>query len=126
MVRGHPRMSHAFGRRMLCAMPSDRPDHPEEDGAPVRARVKRRRDLRDHLFAYFLVNGVIWALWTVAGTGDLWPLWITGIWTVGIVFNVWDVYVGSRPITDADVRHETERLQRRQRGRHEDAGHRPA
>lgn len=76
-------------------------------------RVKRRRDFTTHLFAYVLVNLLLWGIWTVAAltghTSFPWPIWVTFGWGIGIAFNAWDVYF-RRPITEDDVRREMERL----------------
>ena len=79
-------------------------------------RVKKRRDLSTHAFTYLVVNGAVWGVWALTGQGDLWPLWLTGLWAIGLVLNVWDVY-GRRPITEADVRREMDRLRVREDGR---------
>ena len=51
--------------------------------------------------------------WSVVGVRsddwDPWPLWLTLAWGLGIVFNAWDVYA-RRPITEAEVRREIDRL----------------
>jgi hypothetical protein len=92
-------------------MSADQLDQPLDDRELAIQSLKKRRDLRNHLFAYVVINGAFWGLWAIAGAGNLWPAWISGIWAVGVVFNVWDVYYGKKPITEADVQRETERLQ---------------
>jgi hypothetical protein len=72
-------------------------------------RLKKRRDFLGHLFVYLVVNGAVWLIWLVTGAGYPWPAWLSGAWAIGLVFNAWDVY-GRRPITEADIRRETERL----------------
>lgn len=73
------------------------------------ARIKQRRDLTAHAFVYLVVNAAVWAVWAVTGHGYPWPAWVTGGWAIGLVLNAWDVY-GRRPITEADVRREMDRL----------------
>lgn len=41
-----------------------------------------------------------------------WPGFVIGFWAIGLVMHAWAAFV-SRPITDADVQREVERLQRR-------------
>lgn len=76
-------------------------------------RVKKRRDLHTHAFAYVVVNMLLWGVWAVIGATSHswfpWPLWVTLGWGLGLVFNAWDVY-GRRPITEDEVRREEERL----------------
>ena len=54
-------------------------------------RVKKRRDFMTHLFAYVLVNLLLWGIWTVAAltghTSFPWPIWVTFGWGIGIAFN---------------------------------------
>jgi len=76
-------------------------------------QLKKRRDFHAHLFAYAVVNIVVWGIWSVIGVRsndwDPWPLWLTLAWGVGIVFNAWDAYA-RHPITEAEVRREMGRL----------------
>ncbi len=87
----------------------------EHDAEPVGereaalARLKKRRDFQNHLGAYVVVNAAVWVLWATTGAGYPWPAWLTGIWGIGLLLNAWEVYF-RRPITDADVEHEIERL----------------
>jgi hypothetical protein len=77
-------------------------------GAAIN-RLKKRREFQTHLFAYIVINGLVWAVWAMTGEGYPWPLWLSGLWAVGLIFNAWDVYV-RRPITEDEIRHEVERL----------------
>ena len=87
----------------------------EHDAEPVGerqvalARLKKRRDFQNHLVAYVVINAAVWAIWATTGAGYPWPAWLTGIWGIGLLLNGWEVYL-RRPITDADVEHEIERL----------------
>lgn len=76
-------------------------------------RVKKRRDLHTHAFAYVVINALVWGVWVIIGATSgswfPWPLWVTLGWGIGLVFNAWDVY-GRRPITETDVHREMERL----------------
>ena len=76
-------------------------------------RVKKRRDLHTHAFAYLVINALVWGVWVIFGvTSDSWipwPLWVTLGWGIGLVFNAWDVYV-RRPISETEVRQEMEHL----------------
>ena len=90
---------------------SDEPEAPISVREEALLGLKKRRDFQGHLVAFILVNVAVWAIWvsTGDGVGDLWPAWITGIWGVGLILNWWDAYF-RRPITEADVQRETERL----------------
>lgn len=76
-------------------------------------RLKKRRDLQAQAVSYVVINAALWAVWAAVGTGYPWPAWFTGAWTIGLLLSAWDVYL-RRPITEADVRHEMDRL--RQQG----------
>lgn len=73
------------------------------------ARIKKRRDLQTHALSFVVINAAVWAIWATTGSGYPWPAWLTGAWTIGLLFNAWDVHA-RRPITDVDVQREIERL----------------
>ena len=79
-------------------------------------RLKKRRDLRTHLFVYVLVNVVVWAIWLVIAVNSHswwpWPVFLTLGWGIGVVMNVWDVYL-RKPITENELQDEIDRLKRR-------------
>ena len=73
------------------------------------ARLKKKSDLRAHLFAYVVVNAMLVGIWAVTGAGFFWPIFPILGWGIGVVFNVWDVYRRDDP-TEDDIRHEMEVL----------------
>ena len=76
-------------------------------------QVKKRRDFRGHVFAFLVVNIVLWGAWSINGIAsdswDPWPLWVTLLWGLGLTLNAWDVYF-RRPITEQDISREMDRL----------------
>jgi 2TM domain len=76
-------------------------------------RLKKRRDLKAHVFAYALINGLVWAIWLVVALTSHswwpWPVFVTLGWGIGLAFNAWDVYF-RRPITEDELRREMESL----------------
>jgi hypothetical protein len=78
--------------------------------------LEKRRDFHTHLFVYFTINALLWAIWAITGTHSggpfPWPVWPMLGWGVGVVFNAWDVYV-RRPLSEDEVQHEVERLAHR-------------
>jgi hypothetical protein len=57
-------------------------------------------------------NALVWLAWALsAPSGFPWPLLLTGAWAIGVVMNGWDAYC-RRPFTEAEVRHEMDRLGR--------------
>jgi hypothetical protein len=79
----------------------------ERRGAAVK-RLKDKRDFRNHVAAYVLVNALLVAIWAFSGGGYFWPIWVIIGWGVGLAFNAWAVYF-ERPITEDDIRKEMER-----------------
>ena len=77
--------------------------------AQALERLKKQREFQTHVVAYLIVNAAVWAIWASTGHGYPWPAWLTGLWGIGLVLNGWDVYL-RRPITDADVDREIDRL----------------
>jgi hypothetical protein len=57
-----------------------------------------------------VVNAVVWSIWALTNAGGFpWPVFITAGWGIGVIMNAWDVY-GRKPITEAQVQHEIDRL----------------
>jgi hypothetical protein len=87
---------------------------PEKQREQALLHLKKRRDFKAHLVAYVVINLVVWGIWlvialTTSGSWWPWPVFLTLAWGIGIVMNAWDVYF-RRPITEADVRREIERM----------------
>lgn len=74
-------------------------------------RLKKKRDFRGHVFIYVAVNTMLVVIWAVTGDGFFWPIFPILGWGVGVAANAWDVY-GRKPISEDEIRRETERLQR--------------
>jgi hypothetical protein len=65
------------------------------------------------VLVYVLFNALLWAIWALATPDAIaWPIFPMAGWGIGLVMNAWEVY-GRRPITDADISAEMERLSRR-------------
>ena len=75
------------------------------------SRLKKKRDFRAHVFIYVAVNAMLVVIWAVTGSGFFWPIFPILGWGVGVAANAWDVY-GRKPISEDEIRRETERLQR--------------
>lgn len=72
--------------------------------------LKRRRDLRGHVLVYLLVNSALVGVWAVTG-GDsfFWPVFPLVFWGIGLVMNIWDVYLVEDP-TEETIEREMRRL----------------
>ena len=71
-------------------------------------RLKAKRDFKNHVVVYLLVNALLVAIWAVqADGGGFWPGWVIGGWGLGLALNGWNVYF-QRPITEDEIRREME------------------
>lgn len=54
-------------------------------------RLQRRREFRQHLFLYALVNGALWVAWIgvglVDGFGFLFPIFPTVLWGIALLVH---------------------------------------
>lgn len=78
----------------------------------ARKRIEERRGFIPHLIVYVLVNAALVAIWATTGQGFFWPGFVIGFWGIGVVMHAWNVFF-NRPITEADIQREVERLQHR-------------
>jgi hypothetical protein len=82
----------------------------------ARERLEKKRDFKTHLFIYVLVNAALVGIWAIATPDALfWPIFPILGWGIGVVANAWDVY-GRKPITDAEVEREAQRLRKGRAG----------
>jgi hypothetical protein len=77
----------------------------------VRKQLEKRRDFAAHALSYVVVNAALVAIWAFTGAGYFWPAWVLGLWGIGLILNAWDVF-WRRPITEADIDREVEKLRR--------------
>lgn len=61
--------------------------------------AKKRAAFKRNLFSYLVINAFLWLLWWfISGRhqegklSNLWPLWVTLGWGVGVAFNYFDAY----------------------------------
>lgn len=84
---------------------------PSDSRAAARKRLEEQRGFVPHLIVYLVVNAglvLVWAM-TIGPDGFFWPVFPIVFWGVGIVLHAWSAYF-SKPITDADVDEELERM----------------
>ncbi|HEY7596178.1 MAG TPA: 2TM domain-containing protein [Actinophytocola sp.] len=83
---------------------------PSDSRAAARKRLEERRGFIPHFIVYLVVNTGFVLVWTMTGPdGFFWPIIPILFWGVGIVLHAWNAFF-SRPITDADVNEELERM----------------
>lgn len=81
-------------------------------------QLRRKREFRDHLGWFILVNAVLWVIWALppdsADTNDIWPAWVTGIWGVFLLSHAWRVYRGTEEgPSERQIEDEISRLRNR-------------
>jgi hypothetical protein len=83
-------------------------DDTEQQRRAAIERLKNRRGFAPHLVVYLVVNGLLVLVWATTGGGFFWPVWVIGLWGIGLVMHAWTAFV-QKPITEEDVRREIER-----------------
>jgi hypothetical protein len=73
------------------------------------SQLRRKRGLQAHVIAYLSVNLLLVAIWYFSGRGYFWPVFLILGWGIGVVFNIWDVYVPER-VTEERIQQEIRRL----------------
>jgi uncharacterized ion transporter superfamily protein YfcC len=71
-------------------------------------RAKAKKDFRNHVAVYVIVNALLIVIWAVSGQGYFWPMWPLLGWGIGLVLNGWTAYY-ERPVSEDDIRREMER-----------------
>ena len=74
-------------------------------------RIKKKREFRQHLNTYLLVNALLIAIWAVTDAGGyFWPIWPILGWGIGLAFHGYEAYGGSREITAEEIDREIRRM----------------
>ena len=71
-------------------------------------RLKAKRDFRNHVAIYVIVNAGLILIWALSGAGYFWPIWPIAGWGIGLAFNAYAVYI-QKSITEDEIRAEMER-----------------
>ena len=83
---------------------------PDDVRAAARKRLEERRGFIPHLLIFLLVNIGLVVVWASTGSdGFFWPVFPIVFWGGGLLVHAWSAFV-QRPITEADVDREAERL----------------
>ncbi|SKA15162.1 2TM domain-containing protein [Sediminibacterium ginsengisoli] len=79
--------------------------------------ARKRAAFKKSLFSYIVINAFLWAIWwmTVGRTAGVkgypWPVWVMLAWGVGLGFQYFEAYNGSKQDM---VQQEYERLKKDQ------------
>ena len=82
----------------------------------ARKQLNKKQDFKQYLWTYAGVSALVTGVWFVTTpTGYFWPIWVIFGMGVGALFDGLDAYgkLSEKPITDADVDAEVERLRRK-------------
>jgi len=71
-------------------------------------RIENKRNFRNHVTIYVVVNAMLVVIWAASGAGYFWPIWSIAGWGVGLALRAWTTH-GQQPITEEDIREETKR-----------------
>lgn len=78
--------------------------------------LKKREDFKQYLWVYLVVTAITSGVWFfTTPNGYFWPIWVIFGMGIGAVFAGLDALgkLSSKPITDADIDAEVERLKRK-------------
>ncbi len=73
--------------------------------------LKRKRDFRNQIVMYVLVNALLVVIWAVTDAGFFWPIFPIVGWGIGLAAQAYGIY-GEKPISDSDIDQEVEKLRR--------------
>jgi hypothetical protein len=79
-------------------------------------QIKKKQDFRQYLWVYAFVSLLVTAIWFfTTPTGPFWPFWAIFGMGIGAVVTGLDAYgvLARRPISEAEIDAEVERLNRR-------------
>jgi hypothetical protein len=72
------------------------------------ARVKAKREFRNHVAVYLIVNAMLVVIWALSGQGYFWPVWPILGWGVGLAIHGWTVFF-DRPVSEEEIRKDMDR-----------------
>jgi Domain of unknown function (DUF1707)/2TM domain len=76
------RLEQAYAARTRAELELVTADLPQRS-APQRPE-RARRELRDHVRIYVLVNLLLIVIWAASGGGYFWPIWPIAGWGIGV------------------------------------------
>ena len=87
-------------------------DHLRKHAAKL---LKKRQDFKEYMWVYLVVTAITSGVWFfTTPDGYFWPIWVIFGMGIGAVFTGLDALgkLSSKPITEADIDAEVERLKR--------------
>jgi fatty acid desaturase len=84
--------------------------------AYAKKQLKKQQEFRVYLWVFAAVVALTTTVWFLTSPGDyFWPIWVIFGMGIGAVFSGLDAFgkMGNKPITDADIDAEVERLGRK-------------
>ena len=85
---------------------------PDDVRATARKRLEERRGFVPHLIMFLVINAGLVAIWAATGTDNFfWPIFPLLLWGAGVLMHGWNAFI-TRPVTEAEVDREAERLNR--------------
>lgn len=90
---------------------------PENNDAALWKIAAKRARFKRNLFSYLVVNSFLWAIWWFTKGHHYhwnnvpWPVWVMLGWGVGLAFQYFDAYHGSK---DTLIEQEYEKLKKQQ------------
>ncbi|MEY3310421.1 MAG: hypothetical protein RL107_557 [Actinomycetota bacterium] len=82
----------------------------------AKKSLKKKRDAKEFLIVTIAVNAILVGIWWfTTPTGYFWPMWVIFGMGIGVMFAYLDAYtvLGAKPISDADIRAEAEKIRKR-------------
>jgi len=108
---------------ILANAKSQRQETPQGDTLRVWAekKVKQRREFRQHLAVYIVVNTILWVIWLITGAGFPWPIFALLGWGIGVGAHYVEYqqkygrgYNAASNAIEAEIQREIQRERRRQ------------
>ncbi len=71
-------------------------------------RLKAKRDFRNHVAVYLIVNAMLVVIWALSGQGYFWPVWPMLGWGIGLALHGWKAFF-ERPISEEEISREMQK-----------------
>jgi len=75
-------------------------------------RLKRKRQFKQQLVSYVLVNAFLIAIWAIGDGGFFWPGFVLAGWGLGLAFSAQRAYGSSKVVTEEQIQHEMDDLRK--------------